>query len=174
MIKTERLTIRRVCMDDWKAMQTIWEDVSKTEYAKYDIPHETDDDGVKERISRWASYRESTEHIFFAVCLNHSVIGYVALNKMKDAHDIGYCFHTRYHKMGYAKESISKILEVVKELGVKRLTAGTALDNIPSVKLLHSLGFRQIGTEKVSFYKDGKGNDIFFDGGVFALVLGDE
>ena len=47
------------------------------------------------------------------------------------------------------------------------MVSGTALDNVPSVRLLLSLGFRQTGTEKVSFYKDKDGKAIFFDGGIF-------
>jgi RimJ/RimL family protein N-acetyltransferase len=43
---------------------------------------------------------------------------------------------------------LTKILHVF-------FTAGTALDNIPSVALLKSLGFTLIATEKVSFYKLG-------------------
>ena len=40
---------------------------------------------------------------------------------------------------------------------------------MPSVSLLHALGFRQTGTEAVSFYQDADGNDIVFDGGIFEL-----
>lgn len=45
---------------------------------------------------------------------------------------------------------------------VERFTAGTALDNAPSVKLLNRLGFAQTGTEEVCFY-DGHP----FAGGTF-------
>lgn len=43
----------------------------------------------------------------------------------------------------------------MRELGIKRLTAGTAINNTPSVSL----------------YKDADGNDIVFDGGVFEVNL---
>ena len=56
-------------------------------------------------------------------------------------------------------------------IGIKKLTAGTAINNIPSVSLLKSLGFKLIGTEKVSFYKDEHGSDIFFEGGIFELNI---
>jgi len=39
------------------------------------------------------------------------------------------------------------------------------------VKLLHAVGFRQTGTEKVSFYKDEEGNAIYFDGGIYELDM---
>ena len=45
------------------------------------------------------------------------------------------------------------------------------MNNLPSRGLVKSLGFSQIGAEKVSFYKDADGNDIVFDGGIFELNL---
>lgn len=49
--------------------------------------------------------------------------------------------------------------------------AGTALDNTPSVRLLKTSGFQKVGEEKVSFYKDEKGNNLIFTGGIFERSL---
>ena len=171
MIKTERLLVRRVRAEDWKAIQAIWADAAKSVYAQYDKPSALDDQSVSRRIEKWASFIDSDEHMFFAVCLRDTVIGYAALNKRENGFELGYCFHSSYHGKGYAKESISAILDAAKEMGVARITAGTALNNTPSVRLLASLGFIQTGTEDVSFYKDDEGNDITFEGGEFELLL---
>ncbi|MBR0161234.1 MAG: GNAT family N-acetyltransferase [Oscillospiraceae bacterium] len=171
MIKTKRLSIRRVRADDWEAIQSIWKDAAKSIYAQYDKPNDLDDQSVSRRISKWASFTDGDEHIFLAVCLQDVVIGYVALNKRESGYEIGYCFHSNYHGKGYARESISSILDIMKDKGAVNIIAGTALNNIPSVRLLTSLGFRQTGTEKVSFYKDDKGNDITFEGGNYELLL---
>ncbi len=171
MIKTKRLSIRQVHADDWKAIQAIWADAAKSIYAQYDKPNDLDDQSVSRRIARWASFADSDEHIFLAVCLQDVVIGYVAFNKRENGYEIGYCFHSNYHGKGYARESISSMLDVMKDKGAVNITAGTALNNTPSVRLLASLGFRQTGTEKVSFYKDADGNDITFEGGNYELLL---
>ena len=84
---------------------------------------------------------------------------------------IAYKSNMCYILYRYAKESHLALINYMRELGIKRLTAGTAINNIPSVALLKSLGFELIETEKVSFYKDADGNDIVFDGGVFELNL---
>ena len=81
MIKTDRLSIRRVCADDWIAIQDIWTDAAKSIYAQYDKPNDLDDQSVSCRIAKWASFADSDEHIFLAVCLQDVVIGYVAFNK---------------------------------------------------------------------------------------------
>ena len=171
ILKTERLTIRRITSDDWKSVKEIWVDFNTSARSQYDMPHNTDDADVQRRIVKWAAFGGSTEHMFFSVCLENTVIGYVAFNIRENGHEIGYCFHSAYHGKGYAKESMLALFDYVRSLGIKRLTAGTALKNTPSVALLKSLGFKLTETEKVSFYKDESGNDIVFDGGVFELDL---
>ena len=170
-IRTERLSIRRVLAGDWKAIQAIWEDQSRSVYAQYDRPSDLDDASVERRIAKWASFANGNEHIFFTVCLEDRPIGYVSLNKRGNGYEMGYCFHSDQHGRGYARESISAILDLMKKQGVSRITAGTALGNTPSVRLLRSLGFTQTGIEKVSFYRDANGDPIVFDGGLYELRL---
>ncbi len=171
MIQTERLTIRHIAPSDWQSVQKIWEDVNTTPFAQYDKPHITDSDDVRQRIAKWANASSGIEHIFFAICLQETVIGYIAFNIRDNGYEIGYCFHSAYHGKGYARESLSALIAYMKSLGASKLTAGTAINNTPSVKLLTSLGFKQIEIEKVSFYKDEKGQDIVFDGGIYEKTL---
>jgi len=171
LLKTKRLTIRRIAADDWKRIQEIWTDFNSSPLSQYDRPHNTEDEDVRARIARWASMNSGTEHMFFAICLGDTVIGYSAFHVRENGHEIGYCFHSAYHGKGYAKESHLALFEYMRTLGIQRLTAGTALHNTPSVSLLRSLGFELVETEQVSFYQDADGNDIVFDGGVFELEL---
>ena len=168
-LKTERLNIRHIEPDDWKSIKEIWIDFNTSSLSQYDMPHNTDDDDVRERIAKWAYASKGTEHIFFAVCLDETVIGFFSFNIREDSHELSYCFHSKYQGKGYAKESLAALIEYLTTIGIKKLTAGTAINNTPSVSLLKSLGFELIGTEEVSFYKDEHGNDIFFEGGIFEL-----
>lgn len=168
-LKTDRLTIRRIAEDDWKSLQRIWKDFSSSEYAQYDKPHDTDAEAVRARIGKWAKFKSSTEHMFFAICLDDILIGYIAFNIRESSHEIGYCFHSDYHGFGYAKESHIALFDYLRTLGITKFTAGTALNNHPSVALLKSLGFVMTGTENVSFYIDAQENDIIFEGGIFEL-----
>lgn len=80
---------------------------------------------------------------------------------------MGYCFHSSYHSNGYAYESIDALIGyVAKEYHVSRFTAGIAIENMPSCRLLEKLGFTCASTEKVSF--DGR---FFFQGGNFVLNI---
>ena len=167
LLKTDRLTIRHIVAEDWKSVRDLWVDFNSSAYAKYDTPHMTEDADVQARIAKWAAANSGTEHMFFAVCLEERLIGYAAFNIRENGYEIGYCFHSAYHGKGYAKESHLALFEYLRTLGITKFSAGTALHNTPSVKLLTSLGFRLVEQEKVSFYKDAMGNDIVFDGGIF-------
>ena len=169
-IQTKRLTIRPIAAEDWRSIQEIWLNFQSSAFAQYDIPHSTDEKIVRAKIAKWAAV-SSTDHLFFAVCLNDTVIGYSAFHKRENAYELGYCFHSTYHGKGYAKESHLALFDFLRTLGITRLTAGTALNNTPSVALLHSLGFSLLGTEKVSFYKNSDGQNIVFDGGIFERTL---
>lgn len=171
VLKTERLTIRPVTADDWKSVKEIWADFHNSAFSQYDRPHDTDDENVRERISKWAAANSGTEHMFFAICLNGTMIGYSAFNIRENGYEMGYCFHSAFQGKGYAKESHLALLGYMRNLGAVRITAGTALQNEPSVTFLKALGFTLTETEKVSFYKDEHGEDIVFDGGIFALEL---
>ncbi len=166
-LQTKRLTIRRIQPEDWRSVQAIWQDFARSPFARYDMPHDTADEAVRLRIARWADCHESTEHMFFAVCLQGRVIGYIAFNRRPNGHEIGYCFHSDAHGKGYARESHLALFEHLRKMGVTHFLARTALANTPSVRLLACLGFRQTGEEKVSFYTDENGCSIVFEGGIF-------
>lgn len=170
-IQTPRLTVRPVEAGDWRSIQKIWEDFNASPLSCYDIPHRVEDDAVRTQIAKWAEANSGTAHLFFAVWLGEVLIGYIACNRRETGYELGYCFHSACHGNGYAKESHLAVLEHLRSQGVRRLTAGTALANAPSVALLHSLGFAQIGTEQVSFYRDAAGNAVVFNGGIFEKML---
>ena len=169
-ITTERLIIRRINAEDWESMKRIWDDQKRSQFACFDKPKDTNPDDVRKRIEKWASCADSLEHMFFAVCLDGNLIGYVAFNSRENGYETGYCFHSDYQGKGYAKESLLALIYAIHNIRPGAvITAGTAIENIPSIRLLLSLGFHQTGTEKVSFYKDSEGKPIYFDGGIFEL-----
>ena len=171
MITTERLTLRRFAQSDRLALKRIFEDQAASPYAKYDTPKAADERSVAEKAARWASFSDSEEHMFFAVCLEGEMIGYIAMNRREDGYETGYNFMSAHHGKGYAAESMKALLAEMKKRGVNRVTAGTALLNTPSVRLLLCCGFVKTGEEDVSLYKDENGKPVVFRGGLFEKTL---
>ena len=171
MLTTKRLTIRPIEADDWRAIQEIWKSIAESEYAQYDMPKDTEDSEVRERISVWASFAGSRDHQHYAVCLEGKVIGFVSFDGDGKTYEISYGYHSSYYRKGYARESISALLQELRRQGAYQVTAGSGLSNRPSVGLLESLGFTFLRPELVTFFNDAQGNPIYFEGAVYERVL---
>lgn len=144
-------------------MQAIASDFQESQYAVYDMPLPLEEQKIKDLTKRFVETK-----LFFSVMLEGIMIGYICFHTEDGIYDIGFCFHSDYHGNGYAYEGCSALMEhMVKEKNAKAFTAGTALKNTPSCKLLEKLGFVLESTETLSFHKDKNGNDITFEGGIF-------
>ena len=170
-LQTQRTTLRRVRYEDWQALMEVWKDFSASPYVFYDKPHPTDEKGAQERVARWALYDLSLDHQFWAVCTKEKLIGYVSMHRGVNGYEMGYGFLTEAQGKGYACESIAALMEYLRQKGVKRIVAGTAIMNAPSVRLLYRLGFVMLAKEELSFYRDDAGNEKFFEGGIFERRL---
>lgn len=163
MLSTNRLRISALVSEDWQAMQKISIDFRKSEYVIYDMPLPIESETIKQLTKQFVE-----SQLFFAVMLDEAMIGYVCFHEENGNYDLGYCFHSDYHGKGYAYEACTAAMEhMLKTREIKAFTAGTALKNIPSCKLLEKLGFILTHTEELSFHKDDAGNDIIFEGGLY-------
>ena len=160
-LRTSRLTIRPLEEGDWPALQEIWRDFARSPYHVYDRPLPTDAPGAQALARHFAG-----TGLAFGVRLleSQALAGYVCFHREGEAYDLGYCFHSTYQGQGYAWESVSALLEYLASQGAAVFTAGTALDNLPSRRLLERLGFALVSTEQVAFVEN-----FSFLGGCFRL-----
>ena len=163
-LKTFRLYICDLREDDWTKMKSLFMDFNNSKYAVYDRPLPTDDMEVKALTKQFVE-----SNLFFAIYLlgSNQMIGYVCFHKDEEKYDLGYCFHSAFHSNGYAYESVKALIDYfVREHNATTFTAGTAIANMPSCKLLKKLGFKCVSTEYLSFNED-----FSFEGGNFILSL---
>ena len=101
------------------------------------------------------------------------LIGNLCLGKRDyDSREIGYVFHKRYWRQGYAKESCSALIQKTFSEGIHRIYAECDPCNEASWRLLESLGFDREAhfRENVCFWKDEEGNPIWKDTYVYSLL----
>lgn len=167
-LQTSRLSIRPLCMEDWKNIQQIFADFSSSELSIYDAPLPVDEDGVQKLVTQFAE-----SGYFFAVLLKNSgeMPGYVCFHPDGDTLDMGYLFHRNYHGKGYALEACNTLLDYFEEQGVSSFSAHTAMENGASTRLLSKLGFELRSIRTFSFHKDEQGQPISFHSGKFLLKL---
>ena len=163
-LKTLRLYIRDLREEDWIQMKSLFIDFNDSKYAAYDRPLPTEDAEIEALTKQFVE-----NSLFFAIHLldKNQMIGYVCFHKDEEKYDLGFCFHSTFHSNGYAYESTKALIDYfVQEYNVTTFTAGTAIDNVPSCKLLEKLGFECVSTEEISFNED-----FSFEGGNFILNL---
>jgi RimJ/RimL family protein N-acetyltransferase len=81
--------------------------------------------------------------------------------------ELGYTISKRFQRQGYAKEAAASLMEnLILEVGAKRFIATPDSRNLPSIKLLQSLGFTR--RPERSWDEFFKGEDVTVD--CFELV----
>ena len=154
---TERLMIRTMLESDWRSFQQIAADFAASPYRYFDRIFPLEDASVQRITTRLAE-----SGLFFAVCLEDEMIGYICFHDNDGVYDLGFAFRSAVQGKGYAYEACTALLTHYEAQGITRFSAGTALDNTPSVRLLERLGFRPVGTEELEFHPGHP-----FVGGVF-------
>lgn len=73
---------------------------------------------------------------------------------------MGYSWKKKYRGQGYAQEAAQEMIAQMKQMGVDRVIAELALENVPSRKLVERLGFTQIGIKKHLFRKESGTEEV--------------
>jgi [ribosomal protein S5]-alanine N-acetyltransferase len=167
-LMTARTLIRNFSVADWSDLGDIVVDKAISPYAVYDYPVPTDEPTVKD-MAAWFASGDS----FLAVheTSANKIIGYISLNGDAGTEcDFGYCLHSAYQGKGYAFEACTAVVNYAfGVLKINRLTAGTAVLNLPSCQLLAKLGFQKTSEFTTSFHKSAAGEPIEFTGASFEL-----
>ena len=169
-METQRLIIRKFANSDLEDFIELIQDKMNSEYSIYDIQYPTDVETLKNVLDHFSKTEE-----YFAVenKKDKKVIGFVCLNfEDENTRNLGYCIHTKYQNNHFASEAVKEIIKYAKNtLKIKKLIAGTAEVNLPSVKLLLNSGFKIVEKKKVSFVNDKSGKPIIFDGILFEQLF---
>lgn len=166
-METERLILRRYTEDD---LQDLYEYLSDEEVVRYEPYKPMSIQETKENL-KW---RISTdEMIAVELKSDHKMIGNVYLGKREfGALEIGYVFNRKYWGKGYAKESCEALISEAFTHGIHRIFAECDPQNPNSWKLLEAMDFTREAylKQNVYFWKDEKGNPIWKDTYIYAIL----
>ncbi|MCR5688263.1 MAG: GNAT family N-acetyltransferase [Lachnospiraceae bacterium] len=144
---TERLVIMEHSLDDVAELYGLYDDeAAKYTEAPYDDPKDEAEYLERYIKNQYRFYEFGT----WALRLreNNKLIGRAGIN-LRDGYDIpeiGYIIGKGYRGQGYAKEAVSSVIGYgMEEFGFDAYMAFTKERNIPSVRLLESLGFEKRG-----------------------------
>ena len=147
-IETDRLILRKAKFDDLEDIyNNVW---SKSELAKYMLWETTKNmEDAKIRMKKTIEY-QSKNNAYFITLKDNKVIGFCGFKEIeKDVYeDTGLCIALEYQGLGYAKEVVRKLVDIVfNELNGKRFIYGCFRENEKSKNVCVKLGFKYLKSE---------------------------
>ncbi|MBP7403084.1 MAG: GNAT family N-acetyltransferase [Clostridia bacterium] len=172
ILETPRLRLRPFAPGDRAALRRLVREKEAGPESAWDYAWPTDDAGLR-NVSEWIERSDA----FFAVCLREGPerdpIGFVSITPENAGTvcNLGYFLSPRHRGHGFAFEACAEPLRYAFDvLGADRAAAGTAVANLPSVRLLGRLGFTPSGPDQEgSLRRSPAGEPIRFLGRSFTL-----
>lgn len=148
-IETDRLILRKARLDDLDDIyNNIW---SREEIAKYMLWKTTKNlEDAKIRINKTINYQSRNFAYFIVLKDSDKVIGFCGFKEIdKDIYeDAGLCIALEYQGIGYAKEVVKKLLDIVfNNLNGKRFIYSCFRENEKSRNVCLGLGFKYLKSE---------------------------
>ena len=157
LIKTDRLTITDITEKDKDLYAKIYLDDDLNKWWGYD--YREDLNGENPTPDYFFSFqkklKEIKEEYLFIVRVNDIMIGELVLYNFGDDQSVemGFRFFREYQGKGYAKESALALKEYVKNtLNALKIKSRCFKENIPSKRLILSLGLEQVSEDSTHYY----------------------
>lgn len=162
-LETKRLEIVPLEEKYAKELLELWQDEEAIRYTNAMKLESVD--AVRDKIIKWLQSEEKNNHIGHFVILKDKevvgVIGIPSVNNKEGRYGFYYQLIRRFWNKGYGKEAAKAVLEyALKELSARFLLADAVIVNEASIKILKSLGFKEIGFTRNGFMESGKLYDI--------------
>ena len=160
IIKTERLVLRPLTLDDMPTVHEYASDLDTTKYMIY-LPNKTLDKttsfvhlAILELEKDYPLYYE------FAVTTCGSHIGTVSvyLDEQRREGEFGWVLNKKYCGKGYATEAVLALKDfAINYLKLEKIVARCDSRNIPSQRVMQKMGLKLQTTNSVRIYPDERG-----------------
>ena len=154
-IKTERLLLRPLCLDD---MKTVHEYASDLENAKYMLflPNTTEQETITFLNSVEQEWQKTTPSFYeFAIVLDGIHIGAISISRMESTvqGEIGWILNKKHWNCGYVSEAANAVLGFAKtQLHLQGVIAQCDSRNIASARVMEKIGMRLIDANGTRTY----------------------
>jgi RimJ/RimL family protein N-acetyltransferase len=170
-MKTARLLLRPIRLDDAEAVFTYRSDLITNQYQGW-IPKTIHDvyDFIEKRVTSTIDVVNTWYQLVITRKKDGELIGDIGIHFLdsdKKQVEIGYTLDKNQHGKGYATEAVTEIINYLfNELNKRRIITSMDPRNIKSIKLVERLGFRKEAHFKESIFMNGEWADDF----VYAIL----
>ncbi len=154
VLETERLTVRRLTMDD---AAPLFESFADAESTRLDTGSEPFEEMEGEYLENFAGIVDDETRYAIVEKESGKAVGLINLmnkdDRQVEAMEIGYCINPSSQRRGYAFEAVSAMLDLLqKEMNLDLVLANCVELNVASQKMLEKLGFVFEGRKHKAFW----------------------
>ena len=148
ILKTERLTLRQLVINDEQEIFTLRSDSEINKYLDRQISNTIDD--ARNFINKVNENINKNDSLYWAITLSDKniLVGTICLFGFSDENykcEIGYELLTNFQGQGIMKEAVEKVIDYAfNTIKVKIIEASLHKDNLSSIKLLEKFSFRNL------------------------------
>jgi [ribosomal protein S5]-alanine N-acetyltransferase len=167
ILLSPRLQLRPIVQTDWEAVHSLNSMPEINRYNPSGIPENTAQSQFA--VAGWVTENEKTvtERYTFALELRDGLrwIGLIAINLGKGKYlnaEVWYKLDSNDWGQGYATEALQRILDFgFGDLGLHRIEAGCAVDNVGSLRVLEKVGMQREARRRALLPLQGGWSDNF-------------
>ena len=167
-LQTNRLSFRQLSPDDLYNIHELHSLPETDRFNTLGVPETIE---VTEKvINDWLVEQHTKPRTSYIFCLyltdTKQFIGLIAINIGKPKYqtaEVWFKIHVTHWNKGYTTEALTKLIEFgFKELGLHRIEAGCAVENIASGKVLEKVGMTKEGMKRKKLPIRGEWKDNYF------------
>ena len=160
ILKTERLVLRPVCLQDLDTYKAYAMDAETCRYMLF-LPHRTLQEAQAFLQACEANWQQAPiEEYEMAIMLDECHIGGISMFLEGDKATLGWILNRAYQGRGYAYEAARALMDyAVNTLGYRRIVAHCDVRNLPSRRLMEKLGMKCV-REQTRTYPDERGTAV--------------
>jgi [ribosomal protein S5]-alanine N-acetyltransferase len=167
-LQTSRLNFRQVSTDDLSDVHQLHSLPQTDEFNTLGLPKSIEE--TENIIKDWLVGQNAKPQNSYIFCLTladtKQFIGLIGLNIGKPKYmtgEIWYKIHLDFWRKGYTTEALTKLLDFAfNNLGLHRIEAGCAVENIASIKVLEKVGMTREGMKRKKLPIRGEWKDNYF------------
>lgn len=166
--RTRRLLIASLSLDYLNEIHQLHSLPEVDEFNTLGIPASINT--TKALILQWLEKQEARPQTLYVFCIklidSNEFIGLIGLNMGKPNYrvaELWYKLHPDHWRKGYATEAVAEIFTMgFNKLGLHRIEAGCATENIASIRVLEKAGMTREGRKREILPVRGKWLDNYF------------
>lgn len=170
MLKTDRLLLRDITLNDLESIHTLHSLPETDEYNTLGIPATINE--TKNNVEEWVSKNNELPRVKYVLAMellkSNQFIGLFGVNIGKEKYrnaEIWYKIHRDYWNNGYTTEAVHHMLNYgFNVLNLHRIEAGCATENIASIRVLEKVGMSREGMKRKNLPIRGIWKDNYFYG----------